>query len=125
LKHEKAIPRQSLSQRVMIVPKKERHQNALREASPIDEDRDEELSLEKGRHKDRSVDTASEDDQSDPVRRRNRRTKKKKKRRNRQAKLSKLLNLPNVHAGLHLAENAREYATIMNCNVLAGELKHK
>ena len=38
---------------------------------------------------------------------------------------AKLLRLPNVHAGLHLASNAREYATVMNSNVLAGELKHK
>lgn len=41
------------------------------------------------------------------------------------SKFVKLLKLPNVHAGLHLAENAREYATVMNSNVLAGELKHK
>ena len=40
-------------------------------------------------------------------------------------KLERLLKLPNVHAGLHLADNAREYATVMNSNVLAGELKHK
>ena len=40
-------------------------------------------------------------------------------------KFERLLKLPNVHAGLHLAENAREYATVMNSNVLAGELKHK
>ena len=40
-------------------------------------------------------------------------------------KFNKLLKLPNVHAGLHLAGNAKEYATVMNSNVLAGELKHK
>ena len=40
-------------------------------------------------------------------------------------KWQKLLGLPNVHAGLHLAETAREFSTVMNSNVLAGELKHK
>ena len=40
-------------------------------------------------------------------------------------KFDKLLKLPNVHAGLHLAANAEHYATVMNSNVLAGELKHK
>lgn len=40
-------------------------------------------------------------------------------------KLEKLAMLPNVHVGLHLADNAREYATVMNSNVLTGELKHK
>lgn len=39
-------------------------------------------------------------------------------------RFKKLLALPNVHAGLHLAANAEEMATIMNSNVLAGELKH-
>lgn len=41
------------------------------------------------------------------------------------SKFEKLSKLPNVHAGLHLAGNAAEYATVMNSNVLAGELKHK
>ena len=35
------------------------------------------------------------------------------------------LGLPNVHIGLHLPEFAAEYGSLMNCNVLAGELKHK
>ena len=30
-----------------------------------------------------------------------------------------------MHIGLHLADNVREYATVINCNVLSGELKHK
>ena len=51
--------------------------------------------------------------------------KGKGKRKARGNKFEKLLKLPNVHAGLHLADNAREYATVMNSNVLAGELKHK
>ena len=50
---------------------------------------------------------------------------KRKGRKPQDTKYQKLLSLPNVHAGLHLAENAREYATVMNSNVLAGELKHK
>ena len=50
---------------------------------------------------------------------------KGKARKPRGTKFEKLLRLPNVHAGLHLADNAREYATVMNSNVLAGELKHK
>ena len=41
------------------------------------------------------------------------------------SKWQKLYSLPNVHAGLHIADNAREFATVMNCNVLAGEMKHK
>ena len=53
----------------------------------------------------------------------------KKKRRERQRtitfKYEKLLSLSNVHAELHLTDMAREYATLMNCNVLADELKHK
>ncbi|KAL9030964.1 MAG: hypothetical protein Q9196_000960 [Gyalolechia fulgens] len=39
-------------------------------------------------------------------------------------KYQKLMGLPNVHAGLHIADVARQYATAMNCNVLPGELKH-
>ena len=50
---------------------------------------------------------------------------KSKRRKPRDTKYQKLLSFPNIHAGLHLAENAREYATVMNSNVLAGELKHK
>jgi len=37
----------------------------------------------------------------------------------------KLMTLPNVHVGLHLAANIWNYGTVTNCNVLAGELKHK
>ena len=40
-------------------------------------------------------------------------------------KIEKLMTLPNVHVGLHLAANIWNYGTVMNCNVLAGELKHK
>ena len=40
-------------------------------------------------------------------------------------KYKKLLTLPNVHAGLHLAAMTREYETVMNLSVLAEELKHK
>jgi hypothetical protein len=32
--------------------------------------------------------------------------------------------LPNVHVGLHIADNIREYAHVMNPNVLSGELTH-
>jgi hypothetical protein len=42
-----------------------------------------------------------------------------------QPKYIRLQGLPNVHAGLHLHENAVEYGTVMNCNVLAPEMKHK
>lgn len=52
-------------------------------------------------------------------------TDKRVRKGNKFKKFKKLLNLPNVHAGLHLAEDASEYATVMNSNVLAGELKHK
>ena len=45
--------------------------------------------------------------------------------RGKMSKWQKLLSLPNVHAGLHLAEMAREYSTIMNGSVLSGEVKHK
>ena len=41
------------------------------------------------------------------------------------SKYLRLLGLPNVHAGLHLADVTREYASVMNCNVLAGELHHR
>ena len=40
-------------------------------------------------------------------------------------KFAKNKRLPNVHAGLHLSEFANEYGTVMACNVLAGETKHK
>ena len=50
--------------------------------------------------------------------------KKRRGRKSKANKFSNLLSLPNVHAGLHLADNAREYSTVMNSNVLAGELKH-
>ena len=35
------------------------------------------------------------------------------------------IKLPNVHVGLHFAEFAAEYGPLMNCNVLAGEKRHK
>lgn len=36
------------------------------------------------------------------------------------------MGLPNVHVGdFHIADVARKYGTVMNCNVLPGELKHK
>jgi hypothetical protein len=38
---------------------------------------------------------------------------------------TKIMALPNVHVGVHLAQFAKEYGTVMNCNVLAGELKHR
>lgn len=42
-----------------------------------------------------------------------------------QKRLMKNRALPNVHAGLHLSEFAEEYGTLMNCNVLTGEARHK
>jgi len=45
--------------------------------------------------------------------------------RGKQPKYVRLQSLPNVHAGLHVKNNVSEYATVMNCSVLAGELKHK
>lgn len=42
-----------------------------------------------------------------------------------QEALMKRRGLPNVHAGLHLSEFAEEYGTLMNCNVLTGEARHK
>jgi hypothetical protein len=39
-------------------------------------------------------------------------------------KWEKLRSLPNVHVGLHLADNIREYGYIMNTNVLSGEMTH-
>lgn len=53
------------------------------------------------------------------------RTKKKKRERKlKENKFDNLLRLLNVHADLHLVDNAREYVTIMNVNVLAEEMKH-
>ena len=49
---------------------------------------------------------------------------KKRGRKYKGDKYKKLLALPNVHAGLHLADMAREYATVMNLNVLSYEMKH-
>ena len=43
----------------------------------------------------------------------------------RRIKFIKLLKLSNVHADLHLTDNAEEYAIVMNFNVLIEELKHK
>lgn len=40
-------------------------------------------------------------------------------------KFKKLLNFSNVHVDFHLTNNAREYETIMNCNVLIEKFKHK
>ncbi|KAL8960366.1 MAG: hypothetical protein Q9193_002916 [Seirophora villosa] len=48
-------------------------------------------------------------------------TKSKRKRgrpRGQMTKYQKLLGLPNVHAGLYIADVAREYATVMNCNLV-------
>lgn len=53
------------------------------------------------------------------------RKRRRERQRSAKTKLQKLLGLPNVHAELHIAEMARKYATIMNCNVLVEELKHK
>ncbi|OJJ85302.1 uncharacterized protein ASPGLDRAFT_1440278 [Aspergillus glaucus CBS 516.65] len=39
--------------------------------------------------------------------------------------LWKYTRLPNVHVALHFAEFAAEYGSIMSCNVLCGECKHK
>lgn len=39
--------------------------------------------------------------------------------------LWKCTRLPNVHVALHFAEFASEYGSIMSCNVLGGERKHK
>lgn len=50
---------------------------------------------------------------------------RRKGRKPKEDKFRKLLALPNVHAGLHLADMAHEYGTVMNLSVLAGELKHK
>ena len=46
-------------------------------------------------------------------------------RRGKQPKYLRLQGLPNVHAGMHIKDNILEYATVMNCSVLAGELKHR
>jgi len=46
-------------------------------------------------------------------------------RRAKQPKYVRLQSLPNVHAGIHFQEVVLEYSTVMNCNVLAGEMKHK
>lgn len=37
----------------------------------------------------------------------------------------KYLGVPVVHAGFHFHTFAAEYGPLMNCNVLAGELKHR
>lgn len=39
--------------------------------------------------------------------------------------LWKCTKLPNLHVALHFAEFAAEYGSIMSCNVLCGERKHK
>ena len=50
--------------------------------------------------------------------------KKKRGRKPKGHKFKKFLALPNVHAGLHLADMAREYSTIMNVNVLFYSMRH-
>lgn len=45
--------------------------------------------------------------------------------RRRLTRWEKLRRLPNIHVGLHLADNVLEYGHAMNGNVLVGELKHK
>ena len=52
-------------------------------------------------------------------------TSSRRERKFKDDKYKKLLTLSNVYAGLHLVAMAREYGTIMNLSVLAGELKHK
>jgi len=42
-----------------------------------------------------------------------------------QSEYDRILSLLNVHAGLYLVNNAQDYATVMNCNVLTEKLKHK
>ncbi|KOC15938.1 hypothetical protein AFLA70_169g002151 [Aspergillus flavus AF70] len=39
--------------------------------------------------------------------------------------LRALQNRPNIHIGLHYVQQSREYAVTSNCNVLAGEDKHR
>lgn len=51
--------------------------------------------------------------------------KRQRGRKPKKDRFTKLLALPNVHADLHLADMAREYSTVINLSVLAGELKHK
>ena len=43
----------------------------------------------------------------------------------RQLQTEKLLALPNIHAGLNFIDDIFEYATIVNCYVLGGEMTHK
>ena len=50
--------------------------------------------------------------------------KSKRGRKSKDDKFAALLSLLNVHIDLHLADNAREYATIMNFNVFAEKMKH-
>ncbi|KAL8798951.1 MAG: hypothetical protein Q9200_007661 [Gallowayella weberi] len=72
-------------------------------------------------------DDAPDDDDNDEAEVETARRKNKKgKRRGRgpNSKFQKLMNLPNVHVWLHIADVAREFATVMNCNVLPGEVKH-
>ena len=102
-------------------PSAEREANEEAELNEVDGELDENEALLEIL----SVAEDSEDDlertqaptQQQPTQRRGRKPKADK--------YQKLLALPNVHAGLHLSEMAREYATVMNLSVLAGELKHK
>ena len=50
---------------------------------------------------------------------------KSKARKPRNVKFEKLLKLSNVHINLHLTNNAREYTTVMNSNMLIKGLKYK
>ena len=50
--------------------------------------------------------------------------KNKRERKFKSDKIFALLILLNVHANLHLIGDAREFVTIMNCNVLTNEMKH-
>ena len=62
-------------------------------------------------------DTGSEDDEEEVL-------DASPARRKKSSKWEKLRSLPNVHVGLHLADNVREYAHVMNTNVLSGEMTH-
>lgn len=69
--------------------------------------------------------SASVNEDSNPFQARRLPSTSQRRRRQEQNRYRRLLSLPNVHQGLHYADVVREYAIVMNCNVLAGELKHK
>ena len=50
---------------------------------------------------------------------------KSKVRKSRNIKFKKLLRLSNIYINLYLTNNAREYITIINSNILTEELKYK